>query len=165
MTDLVKKTLISQYEAALAMLNACVRACPEEHWDTPIAKYAFWIVVYHTLYCTDIYLEPREEDWKPSPKFHPAGMADIEGEYPSRRFEKPELLEYIAYCLQRTRTNLAAETEATLAGDSGVSRLKLTRLELHLHNLRHIMHHTGQLSAALRKAGIDTPWVRAGWRE
>ena len=59
---------------------------------------------------------------------------------------------------------LDAETEGSLGGPSGFARRAFSRLEMHLYNLRHIQHHTGQLSAFLRRAGVDTRWVGAGRR-
>src|SRR5262245_18942963 len=86
MSNLLKACIISQFQATHRMLDDCIRLCPEEHWDDQVAKYQFWLVAYHTLYCLDGHLEPREEDYKTDPRFHPNGMADIEGEYPSKRF-------------------------------------------------------------------------------
>ena len=47
--------------------------------------------------------------------------------------------------------SLATETEESLAGPSGFHWYKNTRGEMHLINIRHIPHHTGQLSAFLRR--------------
>lgn len=38
------------------------------------------------------------------------------------------------------------------------------RGELHLYNLRHVQHHTGQLSAYLRRIGQVPRWVDADCR-
>jgi hypothetical protein len=41
---------------------------------------------------------------------------------------------------------------------------------LHIYNIRHVQHHSGQLSAYLRRigAGINDPkalpWIGTGWR-
>jgi hypothetical protein len=159
------RALLGQFEAALAMLRRCVQACPEDQWDLPIAKYPFWVVAYHTLYCTDGYLIASERDWKPHPVFHPGGMADIDAEYPTKRFTQAELLAYIDFCRQRAHEVLAAETDESLAGASGFARLKFSRAELHLYNIRHIQHHTGQLGAFLGRLKIASPWVKSGWPE
>lgn len=145
------------------MLDACVRACPDERWDLPVAKYPFWLVAYHTMYCTDWYLARREEEWTTHPRFHPAGRADLEGEYPSRRMTREDLSDYAAFLLAQARASLGAETGQSLAGPSGFSRLAFSRAELHMYNLRHIQHHTGQLGAFLRVHGVQTNWVKAGW--
>lgn len=154
--------LTGQFEASLAMLDACISACPAEHWDSPIAKYPFWLVAYHTLYCTDGYLVRSEHDWKPHPTFHPGGLADIHDEYPSKRFKQDELSAYLRFCLGRARAVLADETPDSLAGPSGFARLPFSRAELHMYNLRHIQHHTGQLGAFLGRMKIAVAWVKTG---
>lgn len=163
MNSPIARALLSQFEASLAMLDRCIRACPEDHWDSRIAKYPFWVVAYHTLYCTDGYLVKTQDEWKPHPTFHPGGMADINAEYPTKRFTQEELLAYLAYCLQRARDVLGAETAESLNGPSGFTRLSFSRAELHMYNLRHIQHHTGQLGALLHREKISAPWVKAGW--
>lgn len=86
--------------------------------------------------------------------------------YPSRRFEKAEIMEYLAVCRRKALETLAAETRESLERESGFPRLPFSRGELHVYNIRHLQHHTGQLSAFLRR--IDDPrdpkWVKTGWR-
>jgi len=169
MTDHLKLILRAQLEASLAMLDECLRKCPADHWDTKIANYTFWQVAYHTLCFVDVYLAPDDASWKPRQDpgapgggLHPKGRAELDEEYPSRRFDRSELLGYAAICRELIRTAIAAETEASLAGPSGFPRLKFSRAELHLYNMRHIQHHTGQLGASLRRIGVDTRWVKTG---
>lgn len=174
MTTPPNSTLTSQYSASLAMLAACIEQCPDAHWDgvapSVVGKYPFWMVAYHVLCFVDCYLSPSNEEFKagvcPPPEgFHPAGMAELEEEYPSRRMEREELRRYVVYCLEKLRRTMLSETEATLAGPSGFSWLEISRGELHLYNLRHLAHHTGQLTAFLVRMGVETRWVKAGWRE
>jgi hypothetical protein len=157
--------LLGQYEASLAMLRHCIASCPDDHWDLPIAKYPFWVVAYHTLYCTDGYLIASEQDWKPHPVFQPGGMADIDAEYPTKRFTQAELLAYVGFCRERAREVVGAETDHSLQGPSGFARLKFSRAELHMYNVRHIQHHTGQLGAFLGRQKIASPWAKSGWSE
>ncbi|MFO0874048.1 MAG: DinB family protein [Phycisphaerales bacterium] len=160
----IKNAVIGQFEAALSMHDECLRRCPAEHWDASIAKYPFWMVAYHTLCFVDCYLAPNDDAFQVRPEYHPRGRAELDEEYPSRRFTQQELLAYAAICRQRLRRVIEAETRETLEGHSGFSHLPFSRLELHLYNIRHVQHHTGQLTAFLRRVGIDTPWVRTGWR-
>ncbi len=167
----LKPILLAQFEAALAMLRQCLERCPPEHWDGLIAKYPFWMVAYHTLCFDDCYLAPSDAAWVPSTGpggFHPAGRAELEEEYPSRRFERDELLRYADFVRDRLRRVLGegteGETAGSLAGPSGFPWLPFTRAELHLYNLRHIQHHTGQLTAFLRRVGVETGWVKSGWK-
>jgi uncharacterized damage-inducible protein DinB len=162
-STLLVRAFIGQFEASLSMLDHAIGACPDEHWDLPVAKYPFWLVAYHTLYCTDGYLVREEALWKPHPTFHPGGSSDIENEYPSKRFTKTELHEYVQFVVARAREVIGQETDASLAGPSGFARLQFSRAELHLYNLRHIAHHTGQLGAVLHRLKIPAPWVKTGW--
>ena len=72
--------------------------------------------------------------------------------------------------LQKAIESIALETRETLEGPSGFGRLKFSRGELYLYNIRHLQHHTGQLSAYLRKLSesFQDPtavrWAFSGWR-
>lgn len=154
----------------------------------------FWEVVYHALCYVDCYLaqsseafaaeiaaraaeDGSEEAWSAAGvsgatggeasavNFHPAGMKELSEEHPSRRFEREELRRYAAFCRDRVERMLRDETAETLAGPSGFSWLPMSRAELHLYNLRHLAHHTGQLTAFLRRCGVETKWCKGGWRE
>jgi len=163
MIEVLRHSLLGQFESALAMHHECLVRCPADQWDQPIAKYPFWLVAYHTLCYADLYLTPGGEKAFVLRPIHPKGWYEYEAEFPSRRFEQTELVDYAIVCRDKARTVLNAETEAGLSGPSCFARQPFSRLELHLYNLRHIMHHTGQLSAFLRKANVDTHWVKTGW--
>ncbi|MCI0364042.1 MAG: DinB family protein [Phycisphaerales bacterium] len=170
MLDHYKACMLGQFEAALWMLHDCIQKCPPEHWSGPgsiIGKYEFWHVVHHTLSCTDGFLSPTEESFQPRPQFHPAGASDLEDEYPSRQFAKHEMIEYVMVVLAKLREAIAAETQESLSGPSGCPWLTFTRGELYLYAMRHVMHHTGQLSALLRRMKLpeqnQPKWGKAGW--
>lgn len=157
------RIVLSQYQAALGMLSACIDACPPDHWNDPIASYPFWHVAYHTLCYVDCYLAPTNDAWRPHPDFHPRGRAELEDEFPSRRFEKRELQAYARFCREKLDATIPAETPDTLAGPSGFSFQPFTRAELHIYALRHVQHHAGQLAAVLRRAGVDPGrWIKHG---
>lgn len=169
MVDYLQRVLLAQYEAALAMLRECLTTCPADHWDGVIGKYPFWHVAYHTLCFADLYLSPSDKAFTPR-EIHPAGWKEFDDEYPSRRFDKDELLAYIAVIREKAVTALAAETSATLEGPSGHPYRSFSRGELHVFSIRHIQHHTGQLSAYLRRIGPEFQalecmrWVGSGWK-
>ncbi|MFO0829531.1 MAG: DinB family protein [Phycisphaerales bacterium] len=156
--------VLSQFDAAFAMLEECIAKCPAAKWKGKVGKYAFWHVAYHTLYCTDLYTARTAAEWKPHPKFHPGGASDVEDEDPSRVMTKPELLAYVTHCRKRLRASIRRETESSLAGPAGFPWLSFSRAEAAIYNLRHVQHHTGQLSAFLRKAKVSTRWVKDGRR-
>ncbi|MCA9288472.1 MAG: DinB family protein [Phycisphaerales bacterium] len=165
----VAAAITSQFEAALAMLEGCIDKCPDDRWDAQppeaVAKYPFWQVAYHTLCFVDCYLSHGLDafEYRTGPGgLHPAGEKELSDEYPSRRFERDELTRYIAICREKLREAMAAETTESLAAPSGFSWLPFSRLELHLYNLRHLAHHTGQLTAYLRRFGVETKWVKDG---
>jgi hypothetical protein len=169
MAQSIQEALTVQFEASLAMLKGCIERCPDDQWDATIAKYPFWQVAYHTLCYVDLYLESSNDAWQPRTEadgggLHPLGVKELENEYPSRRFERDELLGYVAICRQKARDVLLAETDASLAGPSGFDWLKFPRLEAHLYNLRHVMHHVGALSAFMHRIDVGTPWVKSGWK-
>ena len=55
----------AQYNAALAMLEAAVKACPDELWADGGRGNAFWRIAYHALLYTHLYLEDSLEAYRP----------------------------------------------------------------------------------------------------
>jgi hypothetical protein len=168
MIEYVRKMLIGEFEAALCMLNQCVEACPEPHWNDKIANGTFCWVAYHALFFLDLYLSPSEHDFTRR-EFHFHG-GDEREDHLSAGLSKQDTHAYVPICRQKMIEAIAAETPDTLAGGSGFSWYPITRGEFHLNNIRHVQHHTGQLSAHLRRIGVaeannkSLPWIGAGWR-
>jgi uncharacterized damage-inducible protein DinB len=168
MLELYKQLVISQFEAALAMLNQCIAACPPEHWEGKIANGSFRWAAYHTLFFADLYLSPTEETFKRR-DLHQRG-GDEAGEEAAPGLSKEDTLAYVPLVRQKLLDTLAAETAESLAGPSGFSWRKFPRAEIHLYNIRHIQHHAGQMSAYLRRIAPELfpqrslPWIGAGWR-
>src|SRR5205823_5886298 len=166
--EYVRTILTGQFEAALCMLDQCVRACPPEHWEGKIANDAFRQVAYHTLFYVDYYLSPGEGAFEPR-DLHRRGGDERFSTSASTGLTQDETLAYLAFCRRKAVETLTAETAESLAGSSGFGRLAISRGELHLYNIRHVQHHTGQLSAYLRRvvddaAGRRLGWVKSGWR-
>ena len=85
---------------------------------------------------------------------------DPEGVLPDRVYSKAELLAYLAHGREKCRVMLSALTEEKAALPCRFERRDMTVLELHLYNLRHVQHHTGQLNLILRQAIASAPdWV------
>jgi hypothetical protein len=169
MLDYVKTILTCQFEAALCMMDQCIRACPPEHWEGKIANGTFRWVAYHTLFFVDLYFSPGDEDAFVLRDLHQRG-GDEREDVVTPGLSKEETLTYVQICRQKMRETLAAETAESLQGPSGFACRKITRGELHVYNLRHVQHHTGQLSAYLRRVDPALsdrealPWIEAGWR-
>jgi hypothetical protein len=162
----VKTILTGQFEAALCMLNECVQKCPPEHWEGKIANDTVRQVVYHTLFYVDFYFSPSEQAFNLR-EIHHRGGDDRSEAGPSKGLSKEETLSYLAICREKALETLACETAESLQGPSGFSWVPFSRGELHLQSLRHVQHHTGQLSAYLRRIVEDGErwWVKTGWRE
>ena len=165
MIEYVKTILTGQFEAALCMLNDCIRRCPQEHWEGKIANDTFRQVTYHTLFYVDLYLSPSEAEFNLR-ECHQQGGDERSSTAVSAGLPQDETLSYLAVCRQKALSTLAAETPESLQRASGFSWLPFTRGELHLFNIRHVQHHTGQLSAYLRRVAEDGErwWVKTGWR-
>jgi hypothetical protein len=169
MIEYVRQMLIREFEAALAMLNQCIEACPEEHWDDKIANGTFRWVAYHALFFLDLYLSSSEHDFQRR-DFHVRGGDEREDRL-SEGLSRQDSLSYVAICRQKILEAIAAETIESLQGGSGFSWYPITRGEFHINNIRHVQHHTGQLSAHLRRIGVaednnrSLPWVGSGWRK
>jgi hypothetical protein len=168
MLEYFKQILIGQYEASLSMLGECIRQCPEEHWEGKIAKETFRWAAYHTLFFTDLYLSANELAFELR-DLHELG-GDEREPIAAVGLPKNEAMEYVPLCRKKAIDSIAAETEHSLAGPSGFSWYKITRGEMHLVNIRHIQHHTGQLSAYLRrvekrcKDRNELRWIGSGWK-
>jgi hypothetical protein len=169
MTDYVKQILTGQFLAALAMLKQCIEACPPEHYEGTIANDTFRTIAYHTLFYIDYYLSPNENSFELR-EFHRRGGDDRIGGVSSAGLPKEDTLAYAEVCRDKLLETMTSETAASLAGPSGFSRLPISRGELHIYNLRHIQHHTGAMSAYVRRVDAalkDIPalrWVKTGWQ-
>ena len=165
MIEYLKTILTGQFEAALCMLNDCIRKCPPDHWEGRIANDAFRQVAYHTLFFVDLYLSPDEAAFELR-DCHRRGGDERSSTAVSRGLSQDETLSYLAICRQKSIETLAAETPESLRRASGFSWLPFSRGELHLYNIRHVQHHAGQLSAYLRRIVEDGQrwWVKTGWR-
>lgn len=133
-TEAYRRIVLSQFEASLTMLKECLEACPAGKWTGKVGRYAFWHVAYHALSCTDLYAATSEARWKTNPRFHPGGLADVEGEYPTRLMTKPELLDYVAHVRRKVRASLRRETTASLKGPAGFGWLPFARAEVPLYS-------------------------------
>jgi hypothetical protein len=169
MLDTCRALLTHQFEAALAMLSACVDRCPEGAWNSPVGNLAFCQVAFHTLFFADLYLGPDEPSLREQ-QFHRenAGFFRDYEELQDRRqqllYDRAAIKRYVDHCRRKARDVIAAETDESLTATCGFPHRTFTRAELHVYNIRHIQHHAAQLSLRLR---IDfhaaIPWIGSGW--
>lgn len=169
MADHLKTILTGQFEASLSMLHQCVQYCPPEHWEGKIANQTFRTIAYHTLFFVDYYLAPNEDAFQMRELHERGGDERIDGKS-SPGLSRQDTLGYVQVCSSKLLETMASETAASLEGPSGFSWLPMSRGELHVYNIRHIQHHTGQMSAYLRRVGahlkdaVPLRWIRTGWK-
>lgn len=168
MFDLYQQIMLGQFEAALAMLAQCVRRCPESLWDSKLAELTVRQIAYHTLFFVDLYLTSSADAFMLR-ELHRVG-GDEREPVNSPGLDQATTLDYLDICLDKLRSVMASESEAIWKGPSGFNWYPFTRAELHLINLRHVQHHTGQLSSHLRRLVPDCrghselKWISSGWR-
>ena len=175
----------SQIRAALKMLRSVIEACPDELWNREADHNPFWVLAYHTLYFTHLYLSPSEDAFEPFVNNERTGVA-VEGQLPSSPAKQrsrhagygrtdlgnwTELTtddvytkaDVLAYC-DHIDGRVPGLVESTpFDAQSGFHWLKFSKGEAHLYNLRHIQHHAGQLIERLRQeVGLGSRWVPDG---
>ena len=165
MSRYLNTILSSQFEASLCMMHHCIKACPPKLWEGKIANATFRQVARHTLYFVDKYLSPSHKSFQLR-ELHRRG-GDERGTTVRRGLSKSQTLSYLSICRKKAIDTLASETAQVLQGPSGFR--KFSRAEMHIYNIRHIQHHTGQLSAFLRRhdpslTDKTLPWVGSGWK-
>ena len=163
-----KPVIISQYHAALAMLEQAILKCPDTLWDEPHDKNRFWHIAYHALFYTHLYLQVSEETFTAWSKHRenyqflgvlpwpPHDRPQI-----GEAYNKEEVLEYLEVCRTEVKEKVAViDSEA---GTSGFYWLPFGKLELQFYNIRHLQQHTGELMERLgTRAGVDVDWVGSG---
>ena len=171
MLDEFKQLIARQYEAAFCTLRACVVRCPQENWNAPVARYPFSQVVVHTLIFADLYLSRDEEEMR-AQLYHQEN-SQFFGEYeqlqdrePTEVYERAAVQSYLDFCRDKSQNVALAETNESLLKPCGFPGKDFSRAELHVCNIRHIQHHSAQLTLRLRlDSKVDAPWVSSGWRD
>ncbi len=158
----LKPQIQSQYLASLSMLLTAIEKCPPDLWTSPIYTNPCWQIAYHTLYYADLYLRQTEADFIPweghRSDYHRLGPRTSES-HPLVPYSQAETLIYG----NRIHDGVPSALERLdlAASDSGFSWYQMPKLEHQLVNLRHIHHHTGQLTDRIRQAtGHGFSWVK-----
>ena len=158
------QVLVAQYKAALKMLRATLLATPEEVWNDANYEIRTWRLAYHTLYYAKLYLSPSFNTfaiWNEAIEYaeclggtweDPHARVDVEGVH---------TVEELIHFLDLLLVDLPEVIDVVpLEADSGFEWYPCSRLELHLNNIRHIQHHTGQIIERIRTHGINgIAWV------
>jgi hypothetical protein len=160
----MKKAIISQLLSSLTMLEEAINKCPDDLWDHQGYENKYWHIVYHTLFFTHLYLTPSEnmfKNWeKARNEYQFMGQVPWPPHYTPKiehTYSKEDLIEYIEK-IKGEAPNIIAQDD--LNAKSGFEWLPFNRLELYLHMIRHVQHHTGQLIERLRNTGVKrNKWI------
>ena len=159
--EALRSALKSQYHAALAMLRAVIRRCPDDLW-TSRGGHAnpFWRIAYHTLYYTHLYLQPNNRTFRPW-EHHRRGIQHMDRPPKTGRpYPKAEVLAYWVIC--ESMVDDAVDTLDPNDPQSGFSWYKVPKMEHQIINIRHIQYHQAQLADRLRVAtGAGANWAGA----
>ncbi|MBK6292443.1 MAG: hypothetical protein IPI24_10060 [Ignavibacteria bacterium] len=165
----MKRTLQSQYIAALEMCREIITVCSDDGWNDSSEVQPVWHVMYHALAWTNYYLYPDTTStvfWSgvrsgahvilpiPANQADPASLI--------APYTKAELQDFITYVLEIVQPRVE---EDDLEAPSGFPWLPCARLELHMYSIRHLQHHVGQLCGRLRtRYDVGVTWVGRGIR-
>lgn len=159
--DALKSALKSQYHAALAMLRAAIRGCPDDLWTSSDGHAnPFWRIAYHTLYYTHLYLQPNNRVFR-AWEHHQGGIHRLEKPLKTRRpYARAEMLAYWSIC--ESMVDDAVDALDLNDPQSGFSWYKVPKMEHQIINIRHIQYHQSQLADRLRVAtGAGVDWASA----
>ena len=157
----LRSALKSQYHAALAMLRAAIRRCPDDLWTSSRGHAnPFWRIAYHTLYYTHLYLQPNNRAFRPW-EHHQRGIQLMDKPPKTGRpYTKAEVLAYWSIC--KSMVDDAVDALDLNDPQSGFSWYKVPKVEHQIVNIRHIQYHQAQLADRLRAAtGAGVNWADA----
>jgi hypothetical protein len=140
-----------------------IEKCPENLWENNTYASAYWRIVYHSLFYTALYLSESAESFIPWSghiiNYNCLGSLSNDNEpiIIDNSYSKGAMTDYaqsIYHSLDNVVTDLTNNS-------SGFGWLPMSRLELHLYNIRHLQHHVGQLIERLHQNGIKgINWIR-----
>ena len=147
-------SLWNQFGASIDMLEESIVMCPVELWDRDSN---FWYRVYHCLFYLDYFstIDPMKYV-SPSP----FSNSEFENKQPDKIYSKAELLTYLQMCRSKCHELIMNLSEES-AKFRWINKYRdYSMFEMILYNLRHVQHHTAQLSQNLRISTNAAPkWV------
>lgn len=167
--DALRPIIKSQLHASLAMLKDAIEKCPDEVWLEERSGNRYWQIAYHVLYYAHLYLHADTSSvhrwpWHQSQVQHPSGLlnahAQVDASLPvfADPYSRAQALEAWAIC--DGMVDAAIDSFDLDAPECGFPWYRMGKLEHQFVNIRHIQHHTGQLTDRLRVAAdIGVPWV------
>jgi hypothetical protein len=143
------------------MLRTAIRVCPEDLWSSSDDHAnPYWRIAYHTLYYTDLYLQPNNRTFRPW-EYHQRGIQRMNRWRKTwRPYTKAEVLAYWRIC--DSMVDGAVDSLDLNASQSGFSWYKIPKLEHQIVNIRHVQYHQAQLADRLGVAtGAGVGWADA----
>ncbi len=141
------------------MLENAIKACPDKVWGDKPGFHEFWYIAYHTLFFLDYYMSDSDNNFAP-PKPFTLDELDPAGILPDRVYTKEELLKYLDYGREKSRSAINSLTEQKAKQPCGFERKNFSVAELYIYNMRHVQHHAAQLNLLLRQKIDSAPgWV------
>jgi hypothetical protein len=166
--DATLKTAIwGQFEAAIAMLENAMSACPDRLWHVrlwrehaqPPEFSEFWYIVYHTLFWLDLYLSGSVEGFVPPAPFT-LDELDPAGVLPERPYTQDELQAYLDHDRAKCQAVVEGLTDELARRQCKFSWGEVTFAGLLLDNMRHVQEHAAQLNLILgQKISWNPGWV------
>jgi hypothetical protein len=161
----VKRALAGQYHAAMDALKGAIKGCPKELWADRKKSAPYWQVVYHTLFCTHLYLSDNDKVFVPWENHqHDIQFMRVKPDREEKSYvvyAREEMLAYWAFVDRHVDERLEAMDIA--APKCGFFWYEpMTKLEHQINNIRHIQHHAAALAMRLRIHGSrGVGWVGA----
>ena len=169
--DIYRSAIVNQFEAIYCTIDTLIEQCPDEQWNAPVVNLRFCQAVFHVLFFSDLYLG-TDVDSLHKQDFHRehtklfGDYEELEDRPQQRMYRKNDMKIYLQHCRLKAKSVISAETESSVSRSPGFEWFNLPRAEVHLLNLRHLIHHAAQLSMRLRiDTGEGAGWVRSGWVE
>jgi len=146
-----------QLSASLDMLKIAIETATDEIWDQPEHE-PFWRIATHTVFYVDFYFSTFQLDNPAETYTLPPFLSHYKDPWIDDLKEgivsKEELLKYLAYARDQLRDYFQQDIGNQLSDHSGFEWLNLTKGELLLYNMRHVMEHTAIMNQLLKKHGL-----------
>jgi hypothetical protein len=160
------QTLEHNFASALELMEAMIRDCPEDLWQTDLWPTeapttpephgglhgsAPWFLAYHAPSCLDYDFTGGFNRWEPPPPFD-----DNTYSFPNRVFTNSELLDYVVWCRGHVSQTLEALTEEMAVRQlPGSHRMEGMRFGVLLGSLPlHVVEHASQVRQFLTAADV-----------
>lgn len=139
----MKSYFQNQYDAALGMFREVAAKYSDDIWVKRYGgRWSAWQMAYHTLFFTNLYAAPSEDDVVQWREHLPRLYMTSEIFADEHVLTRENIIEYADLIIKNIPTYLDSFSPDA---DCWAHWYNLSQFEFHLNNLRHIHHHMGQL--------------------